>query len=456
MNKTSGWVDEVLSAVAERNPGEHAFHQAVGEVVPSLEPVMDMHPEWRSSRILERLIEPERIVSFRVPWVDDAGEVRVNRGYRVEFNSAIGPYKGGLRFHPTVNQGILKFLGFEQVFKNALTGQPIGGGKGGSDLDPKGLSDLEMMRFCQSFMNELFRHIGPDTDIPAGDIGVGGREIGFLFGQYKRLTNTFTGVLTGRAVEWGGSLIRPEATGYGAVYFAAEMEAAHGGTLEGRRCLVSGSGNVAQFAAEKLLDLGAVPITLSDSSGFILDEDGIDRDKLAFVSELKNVRRGRIHEYAEKFPTATFTPVDRDSDRNPLWSTPADAAFPCATQNEMNGVDATRLVDGGCRLVSEGANMPVTPEGQDVLRERGVLYAPGKAANAGGVAVSALEMAQASSRSFWSREEVDRRLHAIMKDIHRNCLEAAEAYGRKDDYMDGANIAGFLKVAKAMQDQGVV
>lgn len=456
MNKTSGWVEEVLAEVAERNPGEHAFHQAVGEVVPSLEPVMDLHPDWRASKVLERLIEPERIVSFRVPWVDDSGRVRVNRGYRVEFNSAIGPYKGGLRFHPTVNQGILKFLGFEQVFKNALTGQPIGGGKGGADLDPKGMSDLEMMRFCQSFMSELYRHIGPDTDVPAGDIGVGGREIGFLFGQYKRLTNTFTGVLTGRAVEWGGSLIRPEATGYGAVYFAAEMAAATGGTLEGHRCVVSGSGNVAQFAVEKLLDLGATPITLSDSGGFVHDPDGIDRDRLAFVQELKNVRRGRIHEYAEKYPNATFTAVDRDATSNPIWETPCDAAFPCATQNEMNGTDATNLVAGGCRLVSEGANMPVTPEGQDVLQEKAVLYAPGKAANAGGVAVSALEMAQASSRTFWTREEVDRRLHGIMKDIHRNCLDAAEAYGRTGNYMDGANIAGFLKVAKAMQDQGVV
>ena len=355
-----------------------------------------------------------------------------------------------------VDLGVLKFLGFEQVFKNALTGQPIGGGKGGSNFDPKGRSDGEVMRFCQSFMSELFRHIGPDTDVPAGDIGVGGREIGFLFGQYKRLTNTFTGVLTGRAIEWGGSLIRPEATGYGAVYFAAEMEAAQGSSLEGRRCLVSGSGNVAQFAVEKLLDLGAVPVTLSDSGGFIHDPDGIDRDKLAFVQDLKNVRRGRIHEYAEKFPGATFTAVDRDLGHNPLWSTPADAAFPCATQNEINGVDAANLVAGGCRLVSEGANMPVTPEGQDLFHEKGILYAPGKAANAGGVAVSALEMAQASSRTFWSREEVDRRLHGIMKDIHRNCLEAAEAYGRPGNYMDGANIAGFLKVAKAMQDQGVV
>ena len=456
MSHESPWVSEFMQMVEASTPGEEAFHQAVGEVVPSLEPVLERHSDWKQGRILERLVEPERVVSFRVPWVDDSGQVQVNRGYRVEFNSAIGPYKGGLRFHPTVDLGVLKFLGFEQVFKNALTGQPIGGGKGGSNFDPKGRSDLEVMRFCQSFMSELFRHIGPDTDVPAGDIGVGGREIGFLFGQYKRLTNTFTGVLTGRAIEWGGSLIRPEATGYGAVYFAAEMESANGASLEGRRCLVSGSGNVAQFAVEKLLDLGAVPTTLSDSGGFIHDPDGIDREKLAFVQDLKNVRRGRIHEYAEKYPAATFTAVDRGLDHNPLWSTPSDAAFPCATQNEMNGTDASNLVAGGCRLVSEGANMPVTPEGQDVLQEKGVLYAPGKAANAGGVAVSALEMAQASSRTFWTREEVDRRLHGIMKDIHRNCLEAAKAYGRPGNYMDGANIAGFLKVAKAMQDQGVV
>ncbi|MCP4833697.1 MAG: NADP-specific glutamate dehydrogenase [Phycisphaera sp.] len=456
MSHESPWVSEFMQMVEASTPGEEAFHQAVGEVVPSLEPVLEKHSDWKKGRILERLVEPERVISFRVPWVDDSGRVQVNRGYRVEFNSAIGPYKGGLRFHPTVDLGVLKFLGFEQVFKNALTGQPIGGGKGGSNFDPKGRSDLEVMRFCQSFMSELFRHIGPDTDVPAGDIGVGGREIGFLFGQYKRLTNTFTGVLTGRAIEWGGSLIRPEATGYGAVYFAAEMESANGGSLEGRRCLVSGSGNVAQFAVEKLLDLGAVPTTLSDSGGFIHDPDGIDREKLAFVQDLKNVRRGRIHEYAEKYSSATFTAVDRGLDHNPLWSTPSDAAFPCATQNEMNGTDAANLVAGGCRLVSEGANMPVTPEGQDVLQEKGVLYAPGKAANAGGVAVSALEMAQASSRTFWSREEVDRRLHSIMKDIHRDCLEAAKAYGRPGNYMDGANIAGFLKVAKAMQDQGVV
>jgi len=460
MSSESAFVREFLQMVEAATPGEPAFHQAVGEVIPSLEPVLEKRPEWRKARILERLVEPERSISFRVPWVDDAGEVQVNRGYRVEFNSAIGPYKGGLRFHPTVNLGILKFLGFEQVFKNALTGQPIGGGKGGSNFDPKGRSDLEVMRFCQSFMNELFRHIGPDTDVPAGDIGVGGREIGYLFGQYKRLTNTFTGVLTGRAVEWGGSLIRPEATGYGCVYFAAEMLATQGRSLEGVRCLVSGSGNVAQLAVEKLLDLGAVPVTMSDSSGFIHDPDGLDREKLAFVKDLKNVRRGRIREYAESYPNAEYHAADgatdRSLDHNPLWATPCGAAFPCATQNEINGVDAANLVAGGCTLVSEGANMPTMPEGQDLFREKGVLYAPGKASNAGGVAVSALEMAQASSRTFWDRDEVDRRLHGIMKSIHRHCLEAAEAYGRKGDYMDGANIAGFAKVAKAMMDQGVV
>lgn len=456
MTDASPWVREFMEQVEIATPGEPAFHQAVGEVIPSLEPVLEKRPEWRKARILERLVEPERSISFRVPWVDDAGETQVNRGYRVEFNSAIGPYKGGLRFHPTVNLGILKFLGFEQVFKNALTGQPIGGGKGGSNFDPKGRSDLEVMRFCQSFMNELFRHIGPDTDVPAGDIGVGGREIGYLFGQYKRLTNTFTGVLTGRAVEWGGSLIRPEATGYGCVYFAGEMLGTKGRSLEGVRCLVSGSGNVAQFAVEKILDLGGVPVAMSDSGGFVHDPEGIDREKLAWIKDLKNVRRGRIHEYADAHASATFTAADRGLDHNPLWSIECGAAFPCATQNEIGGVDAANLVAGGCTLVSEGANMPTTPEGQDVFREKGVLYAPGKASNAGGVAVSALEMAQASSRTFWSREEVDRRLHGIMKGIHRNCLDAAEAYGRTGDYMDGANIAGFLKVAKAMHDQGVV
>jgi len=428
MKTDSPWVTDFMSRLEAVTPHETAFHQAVGEVVPSLEPVLDRNPVWRDGRILERLVEPERVIEFRVSWVDDAGVVQVNRGYRVEFNSAIGPYKGGLRFHPTVDLGVLKFLGFEQIFKNALTGQPIGGGKGGSNFDPKGRSDGEVMRFCQAFMSELFRHIGPDTDVPAGDIGVGGREIGFMFGQYKKLTNTFTGVLTGRSTDWGGSLIRPEATGYGAVYFAAEMLGANGTDLTGKRCLVSGSGNVAQFAVEKLNHLGAIPVTLSDSGGFIHDPDGIDLEKLAFVQELKNERRGRIIEYVEKYANAEFTPRDRDADHNPLWS----------------------------RLVSEGANMPTVPEGQEIFREKGVLYGPGKAANAGGVAVSALEMAQASSRTFWSREEVDRRLGGIMKDIHKHSLEAAEAYGRTGDYLDGSNIAGFLKVARAMHDQGVI
>ena len=453
--KTS-WINEFMDALKENTPGESPFHQAVGEVIPSLEPVLEKHPDWRKGRILDRLVEPERVIQFRVPWVDDQGEVQVNRGYRVEFNSAIGPYKGGLRFHPTVNLGVLKFLGFEQVFKNALTTQPIGGGKGGSNFDPKGRSDLEVMRFCQSFMSELYRHIGPDTDVPAGDIGVGGREIGYLFGTYKKITNTFTGVLTGRSTDWGGSLIRPEATGYGAVYFAADMLAANGETFEGKTCLVSGSGNVAQFAAEKLLDLGAKPVTFSDSGGFIYDPEGIDREKLAYVMDLKNNRRGRIIEYIERYGNAEYTARDKTSANNPLWEVKADAAFPCATENEINGDDARAMVANGVKAVSEGANMPTNPEGQEVFRESGVLYGPGKAANAGGVAVSALEMAQASSRSFWTREEVDQRLRGIMSGIHRNCLDAAEAYGRNGDYLDGANIAGFLKVARAMHDQGIV
>ena len=456
MTTKVGWASEVLEKVTATTPGEAEFHQAVGEVVPSLEPVLAQHPEWRSAAILERLLEPERVITFRVPWVDDAGGVHVNRGYRVEFNSAIGPYKGGLRFHPSVNLSVLKFLGFEQVFKNSLTGQPIGGGKGGSDFDPKGRSDNEVMRFCQSFMSELFRHIGPDTDVPAGDIGVGGREIGYLFGMYKKLSNSFTGILTGRGIDWGGSLIRPEATGYGAVYFAAEMLQTRGETLEGKRCLVSGAGNVAQFAIEKLLDLGAIPLSVSDSGGFIYDPDGIDRSKLAYIMDLKNVRRGRIIEYIEQYPNAHFTPSDRTSETNPLWAIEAECAFPCATQNEINGDDARALIAGGTFLISEGANMPTDPEGQAVFREAGVLYGPGKAANAGGVAVSALEMAQASSRCFWSREEVDTRLKGIMQSIHSSCVEASEAYGCDGDYLDGANIAGFLKVARAMHDQGVV
>ena len=452
----NSWTTEFMDRLMADTPGESEFHQAVGEVVPSLESVIDAHPEWREASILERIVEPERVIQFRVPWVADNGEVHVNRGYRVEFNSAIGPYKGGLRFHPTVNLSVLKFLGFEQVFKNSLTAQPIGGGKGGANFNPKGRSDNEIMRFCQSFMSELFRHIGPDTDVPAGDIGVGGREIGYLFGTYKKLSNTFTGVLTGRGIDWGGSLIRPEATGYGAVYFAAEMLAANGGSLEGKTCLVSGSGNVAQYTIEKLLELGAKPVTVSDSGGFVYDPEGIDRAKLEFVMKLKNERRGRISEYVDQYPGATFTPADSSATGNALWAIPAECAFPSATQNEINGADAMVMVQNGVRVVSEGANMPTTPEGQAIFREHGLLYGPGKAANAGGVAVSALEMAQASSRCFWSREEVDARLRMIMSDIHRNCADAATAYGCEGDYLHGANIAGFLKVARAMHDQGVI
>ncbi|MDP7029814.1 MAG: NADP-specific glutamate dehydrogenase [Phycisphaerales bacterium] len=453
---SSAFVQEYLDILAARDPHQPEFLQAVQEVVVSLEPVLDRHPHYRQQRVLQRLLEPERVVQFRVPWQADDGEVMVNRGYRVGFNSAIGPYKGGLRFHPSVNLSILKFLAFEQIFKNSLTGQPIGGGKGGSDFDPRGRSNSEVMRFCQSFMTELFRHVGHNTDVPAGDIGVGGREIGYLFGQYKRITNTFTGVLTGRAPGWGGSLLRPEATGYGAVYFAAEMATTAGGSLEGMKCLVSGSGNVAQYACRKLLELGATPITLSDSSGWIHDPAGIDEEKLQFVMELKNERRGRIAEYCERYTSATWTATDRDAGSNPLWSVPADAAFPSATQNEINDTDARNLVEGGVRLVSEGANMPTTPEAQDTLVEAGVKLGPGKAANAGGVAVSALEMAQASQRLRWTTEEVDRHLKRIMHDIHAVCLDAASSYGFVDDYRHGANIAGFRKVADAMVDQGLV
>jgi glutamate dehydrogenase (NADP+) len=393
---------------------------------------------------------------FRVPWQDDRGEVHVNRGFRIEMNSAIGPYKGGLRFHPSVNLGILKFLAFEQVFKNSLTTLPMGGGKGGSDFDPKGKSDNEVMRFCQSFMTELFRHIGPDTDVPAGDIGVGGREIGYLFGQYKRLRNEFTGVLTGKSLNWGGSLIRPEATGYGAVYFAAEMLATRGETLQGKTCLVSGSGNVAQYTVEKLLDLGAKPVTLSDSSGYIYDEAGIDRAKLDFVLDLKNVRRGRIQEYADRFKGAVYTKVGAGDASNPLWNHKAQCAFPSATQNEINGRDAENLVRNGVYVVSEGANMPTTLEGVTRFLDAKILYAPGKAANAGGVATSGLEMSQNSIRLSWSREEVDTRLHNIMKSIHKACWETSKEFGTPGNYVNGANIAGFLKVADSMMDQGLV
>jgi len=449
-------VAQFLAEVKAKNPSEPEFHQAVQEVVESLTLVLDRHPEYRHAKILERVVEPERVVLFRVPWVDDQGRVQVNRGFRIEMNSAIGPYKGGLRFHPSVNIGILKFLAFEQVFKNSLTTLPMGGGKGGSDFDPKGKSDLEVMRFCQAFMAELFRHIGPDTDVPAGDIGVGGREIGYLFGMYKKLRNEFTGVLTGKGLNWGGSLIRPEATGYGCVYFAAEMLATRNQTLEGKRCLVSGSGNVAQYTVEKLLDFGAKPLTLSDSSGYIYDEAGIDREKLAFVLQLKNVRRGRIEEYVEKYRSAVYSPIDPGGDFNPLWNHAADCAFPSATQNEIRGKDAGNLLRNDVYLVAEGANMPSAIEAVNQFVDARILYGPGKAANAGGVATSGLEMAQNSMRYSWTRQEVDNRLQLIMKSIHTACVETAERFGTPGNYVNGANIAGFLKVADAMLDQGVV
>lgn len=452
----SRYVDELMADVVAKNPGEPEFHQAVREVAESVELALERNPQYRKERILERIIEPERVIMFRVPWADDRGEIQVHRGYRVEMNSAIGPYKGGLRFHPTVYLGLLKFLAFEQVFKNALTTLPLGGGKGGSNFDPKGKSDAEVMRFCQSFMTELQRHIGQFTDVPAGDIGVGAREIGYLFGQYKRIRNEFTGVLTGKGIDWGGSLIRPEATGYGAVYFAEEMLETRGETLEDKVCLVSGSGNVAQYTVEKLLDYGAKPITLSDSSGFIHDPAGIDREKLAFVMELKNERRGRIREYAERFPGVTYVEADPNADHNPLWDIPADCAFPSATQNEINGKDAANLLNNGVYVVSEGANMPSTPEAVDQFLSAGILYGPGKAANAGGVATSGLEMSQNALRLAWTREEVDARLHSIMKAIHKTVRETAEEYGQPGNYVVGANIAGFVKVADAMLDQGVV
>jgi len=449
-------VDTFMAGVIAKNPEQKEFHQAVHEVVESLMPVLDKHPEYRKAKILERIVEPERVIIFRVPWLDDQGEVQVNRGMRVEFNSAIGPYKGGLRFHPSVNLGIIKFLGFEQIFKNSLTTLPIGAGKGGCDFDPKGKSDNEVMRFCQSFMSELFRHIGADTDVPAGDIGVGGREIGFMFGQYKRLTRKFEGVLTGKGLNWGGSLIRPEATGYGQVYFAEEMLKTRGESLKGKKCVVSGSGNVAQYASEKVLDLGGIPISFSDSSGFIVDEEGITREKLAFVMELKNVKRGRIKEYVDKYPKATYQAAESAAKFNPLWNVKCDVALPSATQNEINGEDAQHLVKNGCYCVSEGANMPSTPEAVNVFLESKVLFGPGKAANAGGVAVSGLEMSQNSMRLAWSRKEVDNKLHDIMKSIHKASFETAEAYGTPGNYVNGANIAGFLKIADAMLDQGVV
>ncbi|MDM8524367.1 NADP-specific glutamate dehydrogenase [Desulfococcaceae bacterium HSG8] len=449
-------MSDILKSVTVRDPGEKEFHQAVKEVVESVQPVLDRNPEYRQAAVMERITEPERVIMFRVPWMDDQGQAHVNRGFRIEMNSAIGPYKGGLRFHPSVNLSILKFLAFEQVFKNALTTLSMGGGKGGSDFDPKGKSDNEVMRFCQGFMAELSRHIGPDTDVPAGDIGVGAREIGYLFGMYKKLRNEFTGVLTGKSLNWGGSLIRPEATGYGCVYFAAEMLNTKNDTLQGKTCLVSGSGNVAQFTAEKLIELGAKVVTFSDSSGCIYDDKGIDSDKLEFVKRLKNIRRGRIREYADKYSEAVYTEADGSADHNFLWDHKADCAFPCATQNEINEKDAANLLGNGISLVSEGANMPCNPEAINVFLDKKIFYAPGKAANAGGVAVSGLEMAQNSMRLNWPREEVDNRLKLIMKSIHKTCLDAAAEYGEPGNYMAGANIAGFLKVVNAMLDQGLV
>jgi glutamate dehydrogenase (NADP+) len=447
---------DIIQRIKDRDPQEKEFHQAVTEVLETVKPVLEKNPQYRKEKILERIVEPERIIMFRVPWVDDMGEIHVNRGFRIEMNSAIGPYKGGLRFHPSVTLSILKFLAFEQVFKNALTSLPMGGGKGGSDFNPKGKSDHEVMRFCQSFMAELFRHIGPNTDVPAGDIGVGAREIGYLFGMYKKLANEFTGVLTGKSLNWGGSLVRPEATGYGSVYFAAEMLSLRNANLEGKSCLVSGSGNVAQYTREKLIDLGAKPITFSDSSGYIYDEAGIDRAKLNHLMEIKNTRRGRVKDYVEKFSEAVYTPADAAMDYNPLWNHKADCAFPSATQNEINAKDARNLLANGVCLVSEGANMPTTPEGIDIFVEGKILYGPGKAANAGGVSVSGLEMTQNSQRLNWTRDEVDNRLKMIMKNIHRNCLETSRQYGVPGNYVVGANIAGFVKVVDAMIDQGVV
>jgi glutamate dehydrogenase (NADP+) len=449
-------MDGVMGIVRSKDPEQREFHQAVREVIDSVKPVLDRNRVFRKEAVLERIIEPERLIMFRVPWLDDQGQVQVNRGFRVEMNSSLGPYKGGLRFHPSVNLGIMKFLAFEQVFKNALTTLAMGGGKGGSDFNPKGRSDREVMRFCQAFMAELFRHIGPNTDVPAGDIGVGAREIGYLFGMYKKLANEFTGVLTGKSLNWGGSLIRPEATGYGCVYFAAEMLATRDDHLAGKRCLVSGSGNVAQFTIEKILELGGKVVTISDSSGYVLDEQGLDSEKLAFVKDLKNVKRGRIQEYVSQFPEAVYTVVAPERAANPLWDHRADCAFPCSTENEINGADARNLLAGGVGLVCEGANMPATPDAVELFLDKEILYAPGKAANAGGVAVSGLEMAQNSMRLNWPREEVDDRLKIIMRSIHHTCLGAAAEYGAPGNYVVGANIAGFVKVVNAMLDQGLV
>ena len=441
-------VEEFMKKVTEKNPGEAEFHQAVKEVVEAVMSFVEKNPKYEDAKILERMVEPERVIMFRVPWLDDKGQIQINRGYRIQMNSAIGPYKGGLRFHPSVNLGILKFLAFEQVFKNSLTTLPMGGAKGGSDFDPKGKSDNEVMRFCQSFMNELFRHIGPDTDVPAGDIGVGGREIGYLYGQYKKLRNEFTGVLTGKGLSWGGSLIRPEATGYGCVYFVQEMLKTRGESIKGKVCAVSGSGNVAQYTVEKLLDLGAKVVTVSDSNGFIYDKDGIDGKELKCVMDLKNKRRGRIKECAKEFNCKYF-------ENQKPWQVKCDIAFPSATQNEINEADAKALVKNGCMAIGEGANMPSTPEAIKVFQKAKILYAPGKAANAGGVSTSGLEMSQNSMRLSWSRKEVDEKLHGIMIAIHEQCVKYGKE-GKCIDYVKGANIAGFVKVADAMLAQGLV
>jgi glutamate dehydrogenase (NADP+) len=443
-------IQEVLEIVRKRNPNEREFLQAVTEVLESIEPAVQRHKKYRDGKILERIVEPERMIQFRVPWIDDKGQIQVNRGFRVQMNSAIGPYKGGLRFHPSVSASIVKFLAFEQVFKNSLTTLPMGGGKGGADFDPKDKSDNEVMHFCQSFMTELFRHVGPDTDVPAGDIGVGGREIGYLFGQYKRLANEFTGVLTGKSLNWGGSLIRPQATGYGAVYFAEEMLKTRSEGLEGRVCTVSGSGNAAQYTVSKLNQVGAKVVTMSDSGGFIYDKNGVTEEKLSWIMQLKNVRRCRIKEYAEHFVGATYVDGQRP------WSVPCECAFPCATQNEISGEDAKMLLENGCFLVSEAANMPTAPAGVDLFLGKKILYGPGKAANAGGVATSGLEMAQNSMRLPWPRAEVDQRLRQIMATIHKNAWDTAAEYGCPGNLVVGANIAGFAKVADAMLDQGVV
>ena len=445
---TQNYINGFMAELTAKNPGEKEFHQAVREVLESVAPYMAEHPYLIEQKILERIVEPERIIIFRVPWLNDEGEIQVNRGYRVQMNSAIGPYKGGIRFHPSVNLSIMKFLAFEQTFKNSLTTLPMGAGKGGSDFNPKGKSDNEVMRFCQSFMTELQRHIGADTDVPAGDIGVGGREVGYMFGQYKRLRDEFTGVMTGKGLAWGGSPMRPEATGYGTCYFAQAMLATRGDSLSGKTVAISGSGNVAQYAAQKSLQLGAKVVTMSDSNGCIYDPEGIDEEKLAYIMQLKNIFRGRIKEYVEKYPSAQYF------DRQRPWSVKCDVAMPCATQNELNGDEAKMLLENGCMCVSEGANMPSTPEAIEVYKSAKILYAPGKASNAGGVATSGLEMSQNAIRLSWSREEVDAKLHGIMRSIHKNALEAAEEFGTPGDYVNGANIAGFKKVASAMIAQG--